>query len=51
MKRQRNRKSVDPKPIIFYRPAWTIGIHTHTTPHDCTPLAIPSIPVETAEIA
>ena len=22
------RKPVDPKPIVFYRPAWTVGIHT-----------------------
>ena len=31
------RKSVDPKPIVFYRPAWTVGIHTRaqrrTTAH------------------
>ena len=29
---KRNRKSVDPKPIVFYRPAWTVGIHTRTQP-------------------
>ena len=31
MKRQ--RKPVDPKPIIFYRPAWTVGIHARVQPH------------------
>ena len=31
MKRQ--RKPVDPKSIIFYRPAWTVGIHTRAQPH------------------
>ena len=30
MKRQ--RKPVDPKPIVFYRPAWTVGIHTRVQP-------------------
>ena len=30
MKRQ--RKPVDPKSIVFYRPAWTVGIHTRTQP-------------------
>ena len=31
MKRQ--RKPVDPKSIVFYRPAWTVGIHTRAQPH------------------
>ena len=34
MKRQ--RKLVDPQPIIFYRPAWTTGIHTRAQPRTAT---------------
>ena len=30
MKRQ--RKPADSQPVIFYRPAWTVGIHTRAQP-------------------
>ena len=48
MKRQ--RKPVETQPVIFYRPAWTTGIHTRAQPNTAAHrLLFSAIRVETAK--